>query len=105
MTEPRWKSTGVLEFIVLLSIEQERWVSWVQETDVVLLINGGDSMYLSHWMRESGLAARQRPNPVWGADRRDSRVGSSHRKSFVHCQPALTDRDTTLGVATFSIFP
>ena len=33
----------------------ERWVPWVRETDV-LLVNGGDALYLCHWMRESGLA-------------------------------------------------
>src|SRR5204863_90947 len=31
------------------------WVPLVKETDA-LLVNGGDSLYLCHWMRESGLA-------------------------------------------------
>src|SRR5947207_6672396 len=41
MTELGWKSLGVLELTALPSIDQERWVSWVRETDV-LLVNGGD---------------------------------------------------------------
>lgn len=50
-----WKSVGVLELTALPSIDQERWVQWVREADV-LLVNGGDALYLGHWMRESGLA-------------------------------------------------
>jgi hypothetical protein len=37
------------------SIDEERWVPLVRETDV-LLVNGGDALYLCHWMRQSGLA-------------------------------------------------
>ena len=55
MCELGWKSVGVLELTALPSIDEERWVPTVRETDV-LLVNGGDPMYLCHWMRESGLA-------------------------------------------------
>jgi dipeptidase E len=55
MCELRWKSVGVLELTALPSIDEERWVPLVQETDV-LLVSGGDALYLCHWMRESGLA-------------------------------------------------
>ena len=55
MCELGWKSVGVLELTALPSIDEERWVSWVRETDV-LLVNGGDALYLSHWMGQSGLA-------------------------------------------------
>ena len=55
MTELGWKSVGVLELTALPSIDTERWVSWVREADA-LLVNGGDPLYLCHWMRESGLA-------------------------------------------------
>src|SRR3712207_5825133 len=55
MTELGWKSLGVLELTALPSIDKGRWVSWVREADV-LLVNGGDALYLDHWMRESGLA-------------------------------------------------
>jgi dipeptidase E len=54
MCELGWKSLGVLELTALPSIDKERWVSWVKETDV-LLVNGGDALYLCHWMRQSGL--------------------------------------------------
>ncbi|HVO88071.1 MAG TPA: Type 1 glutamine amidotransferase-like domain-containing protein, partial [Casimicrobiaceae bacterium] len=56
MCELGWKSLGVLELTALPSIGAERWVPWVRETDAIL-VNGGDAMYLCHWMRQSGLAA------------------------------------------------
>src|SRR4029078_12734082 len=49
-----WKSVGVLELTALPSIDEERWVAWVRETDV-LLVNGGDALYLCYWMRRSGV--------------------------------------------------
>ena len=55
MTELGWKTVGVLELTALPSIDEERWVPWVRETDV-LLVNGGDALYLCYWMRQSGLA-------------------------------------------------
>ena len=55
MCELGWKSVGVLELTALPSIDKERWVTWVRETDV-LLVNGGDALYLCYWMRQSGLA-------------------------------------------------
>ena len=55
MCELGWKSLGVLELTALPSIDEERWVPWVRETDV-LLVGGGDALYLCHWMRLSGLA-------------------------------------------------
>ncbi len=55
MCELGWKSLGVLELTALPSIDKEAWVPMVRETDA-LLVNGGDALYLCHWMRESGLA-------------------------------------------------
>src|SRR6185437_12379257 len=50
-----WKSGGVLELTALPSREKERWAPLVQETDV-LLVAGGEVLYLCYWMRQSGLA-------------------------------------------------
>jgi dipeptidase E len=50
-----WKSLGVLELTVLPSIQEDCWVPMLQETDA-LLVDGGDPLYLSYWMRQSGLA-------------------------------------------------
>jgi dipeptidase E len=45
----------VLELTALPSIADEAWIPTVQETDA-LLVWGGDPLYLSYWMRHSGLA-------------------------------------------------
>jgi len=50
-----WKSLGVLELTALPSIDDEAWIPTVRETDA-LLVGGGDPLYLSYWMRQSGLA-------------------------------------------------
>src|SRR5689334_21485017 len=55
MCELGWKSLALLELTALPSIDRENWVRWVRETDV-LLVNGGDPMYLSYWMQQSGFA-------------------------------------------------
>ncbi|MFC4456649.1 Type 1 glutamine amidotransferase-like domain-containing protein [Deinococcus sonorensis] len=55
MTELGWKSLGVLDLTALPSIKREYWVDAVQQADA-LLVYGGDVVYLSRWMRESGLA-------------------------------------------------
>src|SRR5262245_26213039 len=47
MCELGWKSLGVLELTALPSIDEERWVPLVRETDV-LLAAGGDALYLCH---------------------------------------------------------
>src|SRR5687767_3987800 len=43
MTGLGWKSVGVLELTALPSIDEQRWVPWVREADV-LLVNGGDAL-------------------------------------------------------------
>ncbi len=106
MTELGWKSMGVLELTALPSIGDDRWITWVREADV-LLVNGGDALYLAHWMRESGLAdlVPSLHDTVWvglsaGSMVMTPRIG----KAFVQWQ-ALTGGDETLGVVDFSIFP
>ncbi len=106
MVELGWKSVGVLELTALPSIEKARWVEWVRETDV-LLVNGGDPLYLCHWMRESGLAdlLQTLPEMLWvglsaGSLVMTPRIG----EDFVHWKPP-TGNDETLGVVDFAIFP
>jgi dipeptidase E len=50
-----WKSLGMLELTALPSIREESWMPAVREADA-LLVWGGDVLYLTHWMRGSGLA-------------------------------------------------
>jgi dipeptidase E len=106
MTELEWKSVGVLELTALPSINRERWVDWVRAADV-LLANGGDALYLAHWMRASGLAELlpALPELVWvgfsaGSMVMTPRIGSD----FVGWQPP-GGGDEALGFVDFSIFP
>gem|GEM_PF-80327 len=106
MCELGWRSLGVLELTALPSIDEERWVCWVQETDV-LLVNGGDALYLCHWMRQSGLADLfpSLRETVWvglsaGSMVMTPRIG----EDFVEWKPPSSG-DETLGVVDFSIFP
>jgi dipeptidase E len=106
MCELGWKSLGVLELTALPSIEAERWVQWFREADV-LLVNGGDALYLCHWMRQSGLAdlLPSLLETVWvglsaGSMVMTPRIG----EDFVQWKPP-TAGDETLGVVDFSIFP
>jgi dipeptidase E len=55
MAELGWKSVGALELTALPSIPRTVWLPAVEHADV-LLVNGGDTIYLDRWMRESGLA-------------------------------------------------
>ena len=107
MSELGWKSLGVLELTALPSIDKQRWVRWVREADV-LLVNGGDAVYLAHWMRQSGLAdlLPSLNETVWvglsaGSMVMTPRVG----EEFVESKPSITGDDITLGVVDFSIFP
>src|SRR5258708_16478050 len=50
-----WKSFGLLETSVLPTLDESCWVPALQETDA-LLVWGGDPVFLSYWMRRSGLA-------------------------------------------------
>jgi dipeptidase E len=49
-----WKSLGLLELTALPSIDKKIWVPSVEKADA-LLVWGGDPLYLSYWMRQSGL--------------------------------------------------
>jgi len=55
MSELGWKSIGIHELTALPSIPRTVWLPRVEQADA-LLVNGGDTIYLDRWMRESGLA-------------------------------------------------
>jgi dipeptidase E len=106
MTELGWQSVGVLELTALPSIAEQHWVPQVREADV-LLVAGGDALYLCHWMRQSGLVdlLPSLRETVWvglsaGSMVLTPRIG----QDFVRWQPPTGD-DRTLGLVDFSIFP
>src|SRR6195952_12048 len=106
LCELGWKSLGVLELTALPSIDEERWVPLVRETDV-LLAAGGDALYLCHWMWQSGLAdlLPSLRETVWAGLSAGSMVMTPRiGEDFVGWKPP-TGGDSTLGIVDFSIFP
>jgi len=106
MTELGWKSVGTLELTALPSIDKDRWVSWVRDADA-LLVNGGDPLYLCHWMRESGLSdllPSLRDTVYVGLSAGSMVLTPRIGDRFVHWKPPTGD-DSMLGVVGFSIFP
>jgi len=106
MTGLGWKTLGVLELTALPSLDEELWLPRVREVDV-LLVDGGDSLYLAHWMRESGLADifPSLHDTVYvglsaGSMVMTPRIG----EDFVIWRPPAGG-DRTLGIVPFSIFP
>ncbi len=101
-----WKSVGVLELTALPSIDKERWVPLVRETDV-LLVAGGDVLYLCYWMRQSGLAdlLPSLSETVWVGLSAGSMVMTPEvGDDFIQWRPPDGD-DKTLGIVDFSICP
>ncbi|MCB8972241.1 MAG: Type 1 glutamine amidotransferase-like domain-containing protein [Ardenticatenaceae bacterium] len=106
MVELGWNSVGILELTALPSIEKERWTAWVRAADV-LLVNGGDALYLGYWMQQSGLAELlpTLDDLVWvglsaGSMVMAPRIG----QEFVEWTPPSGD-DKTLGLVDFAMFP
>jgi dipeptidase E len=105
MTELGWKSVGVLELTALPSINQEHWESWVRATDV-LLVNGGDPLYLAYWMRQSGLAdlLPSLSTVYVGLSAGSMVMAPNIGEYFVGWTPPAGG-DETLGLVEFAMFP
>ncbi len=106
MVELGWKTVGVLELTALPSLPRDMWVPMVQGVDV-LLVNGGDPLYLCHWMRQSGLADLfpSLHDTVYVGLSGGSLVMSPHiGDDFVHWKPP-SGADETLGIVDFAMFP
>lgn len=102
-----WKSVGILELTALPSIPAERWTPLVEGADV-LLVAGGDALYLAHWMRESGFTdlMPELDDTLYvgmsgGSMALTPRIG----REFVGWRKSDPSDDTALGVIDFSIFP
>jgi dipeptidase E len=105
MCELAWKSVGVLELTALPTLDRELWVPLVEETDV-LLANGGDSLYLAHHMRESGLAGLLSSlSAVWVGLSAGSMVMTPRIGEDFKVWNPPDGGDAALGIVDFSIFP
>ena len=106
MCELGWKSLGVLELTALASIPREKWIKDLQEADV-LLVNGGDPLYLNYWMVQSGVAELLPTLDylTYVGLSAGSMIMAPHiGEDFVKWRPPAGG-DKTLGLIDFSIFP
>jgi dipeptidase E len=106
LVEAGWKSVGVLELTTIPTIDREVWFPAVEEADV-LLVFGGDSLYLSYWMRESGFIdlLPSLGDKVWlGVSGGSMAVAPSIGEHFHEWMPP-SGEDQALGMVDFSIFP
>jgi dipeptidase E len=100
-----WKSVGVLELTALPSIDEKHWIPLVKETDV-LLVSGGDALYLYHWMRQSGLSdLLPSLNSVYVGMSAGSMVMAPNIGEYFIGWTPPSGSDETLGLVDFSIFP
>jgi len=107
MIELGWKSVGVLELTALPSIDRDRWVPTVQETDV-LLVNGGDPLFLAYWMQQSGLAdllPTLEETVYVGLSAGSMVMAPRIGEDFVGWRPPTGGDDRTLGLVDFAMFP
>ena len=106
MCELGWKSLGILELTALPSVAEKYWIPMVQETDV-LLVGGGDPLYLCYWMQQSGLAnllPSLRETVYVGLSAGSMVMTPNIGEYFVQWSPP-TGGDRALGMVNFSIFP
>ncbi|MBN2797399.1 MAG: Type 1 glutamine amidotransferase-like domain-containing protein [Clostridia bacterium] len=105
MVELGWQSVGVLELTALPSLDPNIWLPALKEADVIL-VNGGDPLYLNHWMKASGISDLLPTLEVVyvglsaGSMIMAPRIGDD----FVHWQQP-EGNDKTLGFIDFAIFP
>jgi dipeptidase E len=105
MVELGWKSLGLLELTALPTLDSELWVPAVQASDV-LLVNGGDSLYLAHHMRLSGLAELLPSlDVVWVGLSAGSMVMTPRIGDDFKVWEPPDGGDRALGIVDFSIFP
>jgi len=105
MCELGWKSVGVLELTALPSIDEKLWVPVVEESDV-LLVNGGDPLFLCHWMRQSGLAdlLPSFRGVYVGMSAGSIIMAPTIGQRFVRWTPP-SGSEETLGLVDFAMFP
>jgi dipeptidase E len=110
LLQHEWKAFGVLELTALPSIPQEAWLPKLEAADV-LLVGGGDPLYLCYWMQQSGLAdlltgLELRETVYVGMSAGSMVLAPNIGEEFVNWRPATSDdSDKTLGLVDFAMFP
>lgn len=105
MCELGWKKTSLFELTALTTIQKEKWVNVLEQTDVIL-VNGGDPIFLIHWLRKSGVyEILPRLNCVYvGMSAGSMALTPMIGKEFIGWV-SPDGLDQSLGLVPFSIFP
>ena len=118
LLQQEWKAFGVLELTALPSIPQEAWLPHLRAADV-LLVGGGDPLYLCYWMQQSGLAdlltgPELRETVYVGMSAGSMVLAPNIGQEFVNWRPPTagdvkttinSNSDKTLGLVDFAMFP
>jgi dipeptidase E len=108
LLQQEWKAFGVLELTALPSIPQEAWLPKLEAADI-LLVGGGDPLYLCYWMQQSGLAdllSELRETVYVGMSAGSMVLAPNIGQEFVNWRPPTAgDSDKTLGLVDFAMFP
>jgi dipeptidase E len=114
LLQQEWKAFGVLELTALPSIPQEAWLPKLEAADV-LLVGGGDPLYLCYWMQQSGLAdlltgPELRETVYVGMSAGSMVLAPNIGQEFVNWRPPNAgdsngEGDKTLGLVDFAMFP
>lgn len=106
MIQIGWKRAGLFEIAALTAVGRERWEPVLREADV-LLVDGGDALFLAHCMRASGLD-RLLPElehlTYVGLSAGSMVMTPSVGAAFENWPPPDGDH-TTLGIVPFSMCP
>jgi dipeptidase E len=105
-TELGWGTLGVLELTALPTIDRARWTGWLQDADA-LLVGGGDPWYLTHWLRESGVAELlpTLDTAVYVGLSAGSMVVGARVSSYFGNWPLPQGEPSALGLADFEMVP
>lgn len=106
MVDLGWRSLGVLELSALPALPREHWLAWVEAADIIL-VNGGDALFLAHFMKDCGFAdvVRAYPEKVYLGLSGGSMVMTPNiGVDFMSWQPP-SGSDVALGLVDFAIFP
>lgn len=106
MTELGWGKLGVLELSALSALPREHWLRWIEEADVIL-VNGGDALFLAHWMRACDFleVVKSYPEKVYlGLSGGSMVMTPAIGRDFMSWQPP-SGSDDALGLVPFAIFP
>ena len=113
LLQQEWKAFGVLELTALPSIPQAAWLPHLEAADV-LLVGGGDPLYLCYWMQQAGLAdlLPELGETVYvGMSAGSMVLAPNIGQEFVCWRPPNADSDgdgngdKTLGLVDFAMFP